>query len=90
MSAETLARVLVQAAGAYVALGAAFAVAFLWRGVERVDPSARGSSRGFRLIVLPGVIALWPLLARRWLSGGGAPPVERNAHRRAAERSATP
>ena len=86
MSAETVARLVVQAAGAYVAVGVAFALAFLWRGFERVDPAARESSPGFRLIVLPGVVALWPLLARRWLAGRGGPPVERNAHRRAAER----
>ena len=86
MSAETVATVVVQAVGAYVAVGVAFALAFLWRGLGRVDPAARESSAGFRLIVLPGVVALWPLLARRWLAGRGAPPVERNAHRRSAER----
>ncbi len=67
----------------YVALGVLFAVPFVLRGVNRVDPIARESTRGFRLIILPGVVALWPLLARRWLTGSG-PPVERNAHRDAA------
>ena len=33
-------------------------------------------------------VALWPLLLRRWLAGTGAPPVEQNAHRRAAAREA--
>lgn len=67
----------------YVAAGMVFAVPFVIRGVNVVDPVARESTWGFRLIVLPGVVALWPLLAKRW-AGGGPPPVERNAHRDAA------
>ncbi len=74
---------LVRALGAYAALGLAFAVPFLARGIGRLDPGAHGSGWGFRLIVLPGVVAFWPLLLRRWLAGS-ALPVEANAHRRAA------
>lgn len=84
MNPETIASVLVSLLGAYAGLGVLFAVPFVARGIERVDPAARGASPGFRLIVLPGVVALWPLLARRWWRGAGAPPVERNAHRAAA------
>lgn len=75
---------LVRALGAYAALGLLFAVAFVARGIERVDPGAHASGWGFRLIVLPGVVAFWPLLLRRWLAGTGL-PVESNAHRRAAQ-----
>ena len=75
---------LVRALGAYAALGAAFAVPFLVRGIERLDSGAHGSSWGFRLIVFPGVVAFWPLLLRRWIAGA-APPIEANAHRRAAQ-----
>lgn len=75
---------LVRAIGAYAALGVAFAVPFLARGIGRLDPGAHGSGWSFRLIVLPGVVAFWPLLLRRWLAGS-APPVEANAHRRAAQ-----
>jgi len=74
---------LVAGVGLYAALGLLFAVPFVARGIDRVDPAAAGASWGFRLVVLPGVVALWPLLARRWLTGGRA-PAERNAHRRAA------
>lgn len=74
---------MVRALGAYAALGLLFAVAFLARGIGRVDPGARGSGWGFRLIVLPGVVAFWPLLLRRWMAGA-ALPVESNAHRRRA------
>jgi hypothetical protein len=77
------ANALVLALGVYVGLGALFAVPFVLRGVNRIDPVARGGTWGFRLVVLPGVVALWPLLAQRWALGS-PPPVERNAHRDAA------
>jgi hypothetical protein len=66
----------------YVALGAAFAVPFVALGVQRVDPAAAGASWGFRLLILPGTVLLWPLLLGRWASGSVTPPVESNAHRR--------
>jgi hypothetical protein len=64
---ERLAEILVATVGAYVATGAFFAVAFAAWGVSRVDPVARGCTPGFRLIILPGATALWPLLAFRWI-----------------------
>jgi hypothetical protein len=74
---------LVRALGVYAALGLLFGVAFVARGIERIDPGAHGSGWGFRLIVLPAVVAFWPLLLSRWVRGA-ARPIERNAHRRAA------
>lgn len=72
--------------GAYLACGAVFAIPFVVRGVNRVDKVARESSWGFRLIIVPGVIALWPMLLRRWISGAAAPS-ERNPHRDAAQQA---
>ena len=63
---EYAAEMLVRVVGAYVAAGFLFAVAFVTLGVSRVDPVAREGTLGFRLIVLPGTVALWPLLAARW------------------------
>ena len=77
---ETIATWLVTALAVYAGLGLLFAVAFVIRGVARIDPQAEGGSWGFRLAILPGVAALWPLLARRW-ARGQPPPEERNAHR---------
>lgn len=74
---------LVLAAGCYLAAGLVFALAFVTAGVQRVDPAARGGTWGFRLLILPGAAALWPLLLARWLRGA-PPPEERNAHRDAA------
>ena len=85
-TAETIATALVWLAALYAGAGLLFALAFLrpGGGVERVDPAAQGAGWGFRLVVLSGVAALWPLLLARWLTGRGRPPVESNAHRRAA------
>lgn len=55
----------------YLVLGLAFAVPFQARGLVRVDPAARGGTFGFRALILPGVVALWPLLLVRWLRAGG-------------------
>jgi hypothetical protein len=51
---------------AYVAAGVVFAAAFLSRGMTRIDPAARGSGWSFRVLILPGVVLLWPLLAIKW------------------------
>lgn len=83
MSIVHAAEVVVLAVTVYAAAGLAFAVFFVWRGVGRVDPAAGSAGIGFRLVILPGVVALWPVLLRRWLTGSG-PRAERNAHREAA------
>jgi hypothetical protein len=57
----------VDALAAYAAAGAVFAIVFVLFGISRVDPVAEHSPIGFRLIVMPGVVALWPLLLSRWL-----------------------
>ena len=72
----------------YLACGSLFAVPFVLIGVKRIDPHAARGSWGFRILVFPGSIFLWPVLAKRWLSGASAPPEERNAHRSAARGAA--
>ena len=57
----------VAALAVYGLAGAVFAVAFVLFGIHRIDPVAEHSPTGFRLIVIPGVAALWPLLLTRWL-----------------------
>ena len=56
--------------GVYALLGTIFATAFVVRGIGFVDPVAKGSTIGFRLVVFPGVVALWPLLLRAWFRKG--------------------
>lgn len=68
----------------YCAVGIVFAVYFVSAGITRIDANAKGSGVGFRLLMMPGAMALWPLLAQGWWSGNNIPPIENNAHRRAA------
>lgn len=52
---------------AYGLVGAAFAIAFAWRGARTLEPAAANGTWGFRLLVLPGAALLWPWLATRWI-----------------------
>jgi hypothetical protein len=81
-----IAKVLVGTAEGYVLAGMGFALMFLPRAVMRLDPRVAGAPRTLRLLILPGVVALWPLFAWRWSTGAPA-PVERNAHRTKAGRT---
>ncbi|MCP3957650.1 MAG: hypothetical protein GY719_07325 [bacterium] len=81
----TFATWLVSILAIYAVVGFVFAIVFVWRGVGRIDPAAAEGTWGFRLLIIPGAAALWPILARRWLRGEG-PPEERNPHRNAARK----
>lgn len=84
--AELIALWIVRALAAYLGCGVVVGGLVAARGLGRIDPGAEGATPGFRLIVLPGLVALWPWTLRRWLAGSdpaAAPPVERTAHRRA-------
>ncbi|HMV49747.1 MAG TPA: hypothetical protein PLD20_27455 [Blastocatellia bacterium] len=80
----TIAEWVVNLAMLYAALGVVFALAFIFLGIGKIDQAAKGSPLMFRLLVLPGVAALWPLLLKRWLAGQTYPPTENNPHRKAA------
>ena len=66
----TAAETFVDSLAAYAALGMVFAIAFAAIGVGRVDPVAKDSRVSFRLIIIPGVAALWPLILARWIQAG--------------------
>ena len=68
------------ALGLYLVLGILYAVPFVLRGVGRIDPDAEHGSWGFRTAILPGVVALWPLVLIRSRSGS-PPPTGRSPHR---------
>ena len=55
----------------YAIAGVAIGGAFVVFGIARVLPHATLTS-GARLIVLPGAIALWPLVVIRWLNSDGS------------------
>ena len=78
-----IARLVAAALEAYLLAGIAFAAVFLPRGIRHLDDRLRESPVTVRVLLFPGVTALWPIFLRRWLTG--APPaIERNAHRDAA------
>ena len=52
----------------YGSLGLVFALPFVFVGVSRVDPAAGRSPWGFRLLILPGVVGLWPVMLVKWLA----------------------
>jgi hypothetical protein len=60
------AEVFVVSLAAYASIGILFSVIFLSVGIGCVDPGAAESGLGFRLVILPGVVSLWPLLLLRW------------------------
>jgi len=53
---------MVQGLAVYTAAGALFALWLVAKGIYRLDPQASNCSIPFRLIIVPGVVALWPLL----------------------------
>jgi hypothetical protein len=78
---ERVATLLVDALYLYCIAGLSFAIAFVTTGVKRIDSQAIGSGVGFRVLIVPGSAALWPLLLRRWIYRAGEPLEERNPHR---------
>jgi hypothetical protein len=52
-------------AALYLAVGTAFALPFAFRWSGRLDPVAAHGTIGFRLLIIPGAMLLWPLLLIR-------------------------
>lgn len=65
-----VAEAVVIALAVYGAAGTAFAVPFAMRGAGAIDPAAKGGTWGFRVLTLPGVVALWPLMLLKWVRAG--------------------
>jgi hypothetical protein len=61
----SLTELLVAYAALYLKIGACIALPFVTFGVARVEPSAKGGSPLFRLLITPAAILLWPLIATR-------------------------
>jgi hypothetical protein len=78
---EIFAKAIVYILAIYASVGLVFAVPFVWLGVQRLDSEARGSGIGFRLLILPGTAAFWPMFLYRWRRGVAEPPAENNPDR---------
>lgn len=61
--------VLILVAG-YAALGLVAGVALAFVGIGRIDPVAAQSTWYFRLLVLPGLAGLWPVMLVKWARTG--------------------
>jgi hypothetical protein len=51
----------------YGACGGVVALAFALVGIDRVDEAAHGAWL-VRLVLLPGLILLWPVVLGRWIA----------------------
>ena len=51
----------------YLGLGLIFSVYFLFLGVTKLDEDAKDTSWTFKLIIMPGVVLLWAILAFKLL-----------------------
>ena len=56
----------------YTLVGVLFAVPFVVKGAGRLDPDAARGTWGFRVLIFPGTVALWPWLLLRWMRAGVA------------------
>src|SRR5262245_49374075 len=63
---------------AYLAIGIVLLPWWHLRGLRRLDLSAAEGPWGFRILISPGLVALWPWLINRAWHGTGHPPMERN------------
>jgi hypothetical protein len=51
----------------YLIAGFVFALWFAFRLVDHFDEQAKGASVGFRMLIIPGTVLLWPYLLRMYL-----------------------
>ena len=61
---EAAAETLVLAIGLYFALGLLVGLIYMFGGAGRIDPAAKGKGLPLRarLLILPGVVGLWPIM----------------------------
>ncbi|MHA7900530.1 MAG: hypothetical protein ACX94B_11740 [Henriciella sp.] len=61
---ETAAETLVLALGIYFGIGLLVGLIYMLGGAGRIDPAAKGKGLPFRvrLLILPGVAGLWPIM----------------------------
>jgi len=61
---ESAAEVVIMALGVYALIGLLVGLIYLFGGVGRIDPAAKGKGMPVRvrLLILPGIAGLWPLM----------------------------
>jgi hypothetical protein len=51
----------------YLFAGLLFAFIFFYKGIRSVDEGSIGSSIGFKIIIIPGIMVFWPVLLKKWI-----------------------
>ncbi|MEM9181452.1 MAG: hypothetical protein AAGA89_17190 [Pseudomonadota bacterium] len=61
---EAAAELLVLVLGIYVLIGLLVGLVYMFGGAGRIDPAAKGKGLPLRvrLLILPGVMGLWPIM----------------------------
>jgi len=61
---EATAEALVLGLGIYALIGLVVGLVYMFGGAGRIDPAAKGKGLPIRvrLLILPGIIGLWPLM----------------------------
>jgi len=53
--------------GAYAGVGLIVAIAFALAGAATIDHAVRDSPKSFRILLMPGALALWPVVVTKWI-----------------------
>ena len=64
---ESIISILLAIFGIYLLLGVLFAIAFLVKGIAKVDPATKGSGFFFKLLIFPGIVFFWLFLLSKWI-----------------------
>jgi hypothetical protein len=78
---EHLINALVIAVSLYLGAGVLVAMVIVSFGLRRLDSEAESAGIGFRMLIFPGTVTLWPILLKRYVVGGGEPPLQKDPHR---------
>ena len=67
---ESAAELLVFGLGIYAAIGVLVGLIFAFGGAGRIDPAAKGKGMPLRvrLMILPGIAGLWPVMLTKLLT----------------------
>ncbi len=52
--------------GIYLLIGVIFYFPFMKRGVHLIDQGVKGAPKFFKVLIFPGIVALWPLFYKKW------------------------
>jgi hypothetical protein len=64
---ETIVKIFFVTVAVYLCSGVIFSFFFFKKGIKIIDPDGtHGSSAGFKIIIIPGVIVFWALLLEKW------------------------